>query len=187
MVNITQTIEPNTRTRWRAWLQEHHANTREIWLLYRLGKDGGLTYLDAVEEALCFGWIDGLAKKMGEFNAQRFTPRRAGGNWTELNKQRVRRLMEAGLMTPAGLAVAPYLNAPFVLSDGTEKRLKKDPAVWTAWCAFPELYRRVRGSYVDEMLKREDVEYEKRLANLIKQTRAGKMFGNWDDAGMKRS
>ncbi len=187
MVNITQTIEPKTRARWRAWLLEHHANTQEIWLVYALGKDGGLTYLDAVEEALCFGWIDGLGKKMGASTAQRFTPRRKGGNWTELNKHRVRRLMEAGLMTPAGLAVAPDLNAPFVLSAETEKGLKKDPAVWTAWCAFPELYRRVRGSYVDEMRKRDAAEYDKRLANLIQQTRAGTMFGNWDDAGMKRS
>ena len=187
MVNITQAVEPRTRANWRAWLQEHHANTREIWLLYRLGKDGGLTYLDAVEEALCFGWIDGLTKKAGEFSALRFTPRRPGGNWTELNKQRVRRLMEAGLMTPAGLAAAPDLHAPFVLSAETEKALKKDPAVWTAWRAFPEPYRRVRGSYVDEMLKRDAAVYGKRLANLIKQTRAGKMFGNWDDAGMKRS
>jgi len=90
-------------------------------------------------------------------------------------------------MTPAGLAVAPDLTADFVLSAETENGLKEDPAVWTAWCAFPELYRRVRGSYVDEIRRRDPGEYTKRLANLIKQTRAGKMFGNWDDAGMKRS
>lgn len=186
-MEITETVDPKTRARWRAWLREHHADKREIWLLYRRGKDGGLTYLDAVEEALCFGWIDGLAKRQGDLDAQRFTPRRKNSNWTELNKERARRLIKQGLMTEAGLAVAPDLDAPFALSTETEQALRADHAVWTTWSGFPDLYRRVRGSYVDEVRTRDPKQYEKRLRNLVEKTRDGRMFGNWDDAEMPRS
>ena len=108
-VDITATIDPRTRGAWRRWLEAQHAHAREIWLL-RSGATGEITYLDAVEEALCFGWIDGIAKRHGEATAQRFTPRRPRSHWTELNKERARRLIALGRMTDAGRRVLPDLD-----------------------------------------------------------------------------
>jgi uncharacterized protein YdeI (YjbR/CyaY-like superfamily) len=102
-MEITVTIEPHERAAWRLWLEQNHEQATEIWLIYQQRSEGGITYLDIVEEALCFGWVDGLAKKYdANRTAQRLTPRWARSNWTELNKERVRRLIREGLMTPAG-------------------------------------------------------------------------------------
>lgn len=98
---------PKTRAGWRRWLTAHHANSPGVWLiLVKKGADRpGITYPEAIEEALCFGWID---SKLNPLDAQRyqlyFTPRKAGGVWSQLNKQRIRKLVKAGQMTPAGLA-----------------------------------------------------------------------------------
>lgn len=190
-MEITETVEPVTRAAWRAWLAEHHARRSEIWLLYGTGKaarPGELTYLDAVEEAMCVGWIDGIAKKQGALTAQRFTPRRARSHWTELNKERARRLIACGRMTEAGRKVLPDLDASvFTLPPDLERRLREDPEVWRHFEGFPDLYRRVRVSYIEEMRNRSGDEYEKRLRNFLDRTRKGEMFGNWDDTGLPRT
>ena len=100
------TYHPKTRTEWRKWLAANHAISTGIWLV--LIKKGaripGLTYADAVEEALCFGWID---SRPGTLDAQQYklymSPRKPGSVWSKLNKQRIRRLVKEGRMTPAGL------------------------------------------------------------------------------------
>ncbi len=100
-------VEPANRSEWRAWLEANHDTSDGIWLA--VGKKGrsrtSLTYDDAVEEALCFGWIDSTVRRLdaGRFK-QLFTPRRPGSIWAKSNKERVERLIDAGLMTPAGLA-----------------------------------------------------------------------------------
>lgn len=95
------------RDAWRAWLTENHATAESLWLVFHkkhTGK-GGLTYDEAVEEALCFGWIDGILKRIDdEKHMNRFCPRRKNSVWSERNKERVRRMIEAGRMTEAGLA-----------------------------------------------------------------------------------
>src|SRR5438270_2601902 len=109
-MQVGQTLSVGTRSDWRGWLEGHHAAEKEIWVLFYKKSSGktGLSYDDAVEEALCFGWIDGQLKSVSdEPYALRFTPRRPKGNWSESNKQRVHRLMELGLMAPAGLAALP--------------------------------------------------------------------------------
>lgn len=101
-------VRPKSRRAWREWLAKHHATSTGVWLVYAK-KDSGLpslTYNDAVEEALCFGWIDSKIHPIDEaFYMQMFTPRKATSAWSKLNKDRVARLMSAGLMTPAGLAL----------------------------------------------------------------------------------
>jgi len=100
-------VEPANRSEWRGWLAEHHDSSSGVWLA--VGKKGNhatsLTYDDAVEEALCFGWIDGKTMTLDE---QRFrilaTPRKPGSTWAASNKVRVERLTAQGLMAPAGLA-----------------------------------------------------------------------------------
>jgi len=182
-MEVTNTYKAKNRAAWRAWLESNHASEKEIWLLFDDREEvPTVSYLDAVEEAICFGWIDGIAKRHGDFErAQRFTPRRRKSNWTELNKERARRLERLGLMTDAGRAVLPDLSQPFVIAPDIVKALKAGGA-WEQFEAFPELYRRVRVGYVEDG-RREKVEFERRLLSLVSKTAAGKMFGNWDDDG----
>jgi len=97
---------PRNRKHWRSWLQKNHAKETELWLVFLKKHTGrqNVSYNDAVEEALCFGWIDGVKRSIDDDRyMHRFTPRKPGSNWSESNKKRVRRLIDAGLMTPAGL------------------------------------------------------------------------------------
>ncbi|MCB9545357.1 MAG: YdeI/OmpD-associated family protein [Myxococcales bacterium] len=186
MPPVTTTLEPVTRAAWRAWLAAHHADRTEIWLLRH--PDAPITYLDAVEEAMCFGWIDGIAKRHGDFQAQRFTPRRPRGNWTELNKERARRLIAAGKMTEAGHRTLPDLDpARFVIPADIEARLRAEPGAWAHFSACPPLYQRVRVGNVEERRKRDPEGFEKGLATLVKKAAAGVMWGNWDDRDMART
>lgn len=98
---------PKTRAEWRTWLSTNHAGSQGIWLIL-IKKEAtlpGITYTEAVEEALCFGWID---SRLNPLDEQRYklhlSPRKAGSVWSKLNKQRIRKLIKAGLMTSAGLA-----------------------------------------------------------------------------------
>jgi uncharacterized protein YdeI (YjbR/CyaY-like superfamily) len=96
-----------TRQDWRAWLAENHAVAKERWLVFFKKHTGrpGLTYVEALEEALCFGWIDGILKRIDdEKHTIRFSPRRPNSVWSPANKQRVARLIEEGRMTEVGLA-----------------------------------------------------------------------------------
>jgi len=96
------------RAEWREWLAQNHATAAGIWLIY-YKKDSGkprVDHADAVEEALCFGWIDGKANSIDNHSSmQSFTPRKAKSPWSKLNKQRIEALIAQGLMTPAGLAM----------------------------------------------------------------------------------
>jgi len=95
------------RAQWRAWLAANHATAEEMWLTFYKKHTGeaGLTYIDALEEALCFGWIDGILKRIdGRKHTIRFCPRRKNSIWSQQNKKRVAKLIEEGRMTPAGLA-----------------------------------------------------------------------------------
>jgi len=94
------------RDQWRAWLEANHATADEIWLIHykKHTKKPGLAYEEAVEEALCFGWIDGLLRRIdGEKHVIRYSPRRKNSIWSERNKARVKKLIQEGRMTEAGL------------------------------------------------------------------------------------
>jgi len=109
-MEIGETLYVTNRDDFRSWLEKHHKSKKEIWLIQykKATKKPSLNYMEAVEEALCFGWIDGLEKSMdAERYALRFSPRRPRSNWTETNKERARRLIAAGKMTEAGLATLP--------------------------------------------------------------------------------
>jgi len=105
-MEITKTFYAKDREKWRAWLEKHHRKAKEIWLIFykKHTKKPSVSYVDAVEEALCFGWIDGIAKRMDdEKYAQRFTPRTKKSPWSDLNRERVKRMIAQGKMTEAGL------------------------------------------------------------------------------------
>ena len=143
----------------------------------------GFCYLDAVEEALCFGWIDSTLTKFNGVSMQRFSPRQKKSPWTELNKERVRRLEYLGLMTDAGRAALPAMGPRSFKADPEIMQALKKARVWSKFKAFPLLYQRVRlynlSFYKDRNMK----EYEPALQNLIEKTRQGKMYGEWNDYG----
>ena len=105
-IDKTNTYYAKGRKAWRKWLEKNHAASKGVWLIY-YKKDSGKTrvsYNDAVEEALCFGWIDSTLNPIDEASyMQLFTPRKHKSGWSKLNKERVEKLIEQGLMTPAGL------------------------------------------------------------------------------------
>ncbi len=106
-MDIDSPLQVKNRAGWRAWLEKHHATEKEVWLLlYKKGAARpGLSLDDAVEEALCFGWIDGRLRRIDdEKHVLRFSPRRRGSIWSESNKARVQRMIEQGRMTESGLA-----------------------------------------------------------------------------------
>ena len=100
-------IHPKTRAAWRAWLEQHHARSEGVWLVsYKKATDKArFDYDEAVEEALCFGWIDSKPNKLDDERAMLwFAPRKVGAGWSRLNKARAEKMIAAGQMTPAGLA-----------------------------------------------------------------------------------
>lgn len=109
-MEIGETIYVTTREELREWFEKNHSTRKEIWLIQykKVTKKPSMNYVEAVEEAICFGWIDGFEKGMdAERYATRFSPRRPKSNWTETNKARARKMIAAGKMTEAGLARLP--------------------------------------------------------------------------------
>lgn len=105
-MEITKTFYPKNRSQWRMWLEKNHNKQKEIWLIYYKKHTGKprVTYNDAVEEALCFGWIDSTIKRIDdEKYCQKFTPRNHKSGWSELNIMRVKKLIKEGKMTDAGM------------------------------------------------------------------------------------
>ena len=134
-MEITNLLDIHTRAELYQWYLENHDKVSDFWLrINRAEADcpGVVRYVDAVEVALCFGWIDSTQKKIDEGKpVQHFTPRRKRSNWCERNLIRCRRLVQIGDMTPAGLAVAPDLNPSlFVFEDWVLDALKADEKAW---------------------------------------------------------
>lgn len=109
-MEIGETLYVTDRQDFRRWLEENHKSNKEIWLIQykKAAKKPSINYVEAVEEALCFGWIDSTEKSMDiERYATRFSPRRPKSNWTDTNKERARKLIAEGKMTEAGFASLP--------------------------------------------------------------------------------
>lgn len=171
------------RNEFRAWLRRYATNESECWLALKRGKpkdDGAFYYLDAVEEALCFGWIDSTQKLVDGVRMQRFSPRKKNGLWTELNKERVRRLEKLGMMTDAGRKVSPDMS--FTPDEDVVNALK-EAGVWEKLQSFNPLYVRVRLYNVAFFKHRDKQAYERALNHLIEMTRADKTYGEWNDYG----
>lgn len=173
------------REDFRRWLAEHHATDKECWIAVKRGKTppaDSLWYLDAVEEALCFGWIDSTLKRIDGVALQRFGPRTKNGRWTELNKARCRRLESLGLMTDSGRAVCPDLDADMVIDAEVTEAFQSNPTAWTNFLTFPALYRRVR---IDNIQRNRNCSqiFISRLNKLIEASERGEMIGDWHDCG----
>lgn len=168
------------RAEWRNWLSEHHDRESEIWLIFPLKNSGEprLPYNDAVEEALCFGWIDSKVRKLDDrHTAQRFSPRRKGRPYSQANIERLVWLSERNLLLPSVEAsVREVIDKPFIFPDDILDAIRSDSVAWANFNRFPPAYRRIRVAYVDGARDRPD-EFSKRLNSLVKSARDNKMIG----------
>lgn len=181
------TAHPTTRADWRAWLAAHHDRETEIWLVYNKRHTGEprVEYDDAVEEALCFGWIDSIVRTIdADRYAQKFTPRKARSKWSELNRRRFAKMVAEGKMTAAGLAKAPpedegraveNLPADDAVPGYIEAALRDNGAAWTNFSNFAPSYRRLYVRWIEDA-KREETR-RKRLAEAIGLLEQNKKLG----------
>ncbi len=149
-------VEVRSRAGWRAWLAEHHAEAPGVWVVTHKKAPGAphVPYADVVEEALAFGWVDSLPRRLDDARTQLLvTPRKPASAWSKVNKERVERLTAAGLMAPAGLAAVAAAKASgtwtkldaveqLVEPDDLRAALDADPAARRHWDAFPRSARR---------------------------------------------
>ena len=170
---------------WRRWLDAHHASATELWVGFHKRATGrpSLTWPEAVDQALCYGWIDGIRRRIDdERYAIRFTPRRKGSVWSVVNLRRVAELSAAGLMRPAGLAAHAGVRESRIYSYEQRKAASFPPAMarrfrsaaeaWRFFQAQPPSYRQPATWWVVSAKKPET--RERRLATLIADSAAGR-------------
>ncbi|KRE71944.1 YdeI/OmpD-associated family protein [Paenibacillus sp. Soil750] len=179
---IDKIVNVHTRQDWRNWLSENHSTEEYCWLV-PTGRHSE-SYLDSVEEALCFGWIDSTIKKLDDTQtAHRYSPRKKKSNWTELNKERVRRLDKLGLMTEAGYKVLPDMNPEsFIILEDILTQLRQDEVLYHHFQSLPELYVRVKIDNI-QSVRHDATLYQNRLTKFIEQTRLNNLYGQWHDDG----
>jgi uncharacterized protein YdeI (YjbR/CyaY-like superfamily) len=179
-MEITETLLVTNREDWREWLQAHYQSKSEIWLVYNKKQSGKprIPYNDAVEEALCFGWIDSTVKTLDDNQyVQRFSPRKSKSRYSQTNKERLKRLIEQGKVMPEvleGLADAGLDEFEFPVD--IMAALQANEQAWENFQTYSEPYRRIRIAYVDGARDRPG-EFEKRLKRLLRLTEQGKQFG----------
>lgn len=181
-----ETFYTADRNTWREWLSSHFETEKEIWFVFPMKASGeeSLSYNDAVEEALCFGWIDSTIKHIDPLHrAQRFTPRNPSSVYSRPNIERLSWLNDRGLLHPAVREnVLPLITAPYVFPKDILSRLRADPVAWENYNAFPDAYRRIRVAYIDAARKRPE-EFEKRMKSFLEKTRQNRRipgFGGID-------
>ncbi|HUR69521.1 MAG TPA: YdeI/OmpD-associated family protein [Candidatus Thermoplasmatota archaeon] len=175
-----------TQAQWRRWLAKHHAAASELVLGFYKAAAGrkGITYQQALDVALCFGWIDGVRRSLGdEAWSIRFTPRRPRSIWSAVNLRRAEKLKAEGKMAAAGLAafegrdptragLYSFENKPKALAPAYERALRADARAWEHWSASPPGYRRTATFWV--MSAKREKTRERRAAQLIRWHSEGK-------------
>ncbi len=179
-MEIGKTLYIINRADWRAWLEKHFESEPEIWLIYPKKATGkpGIVYNDAVEEALCFGWIDSIRKSLDEdHSAQRFSPRKPKSSFSQQNIERLKWLAENGMIHPNILpGVQPVIAQEFVFPPDIIAAIQQNPQAWEHYQNFSPAYQRIRVAYIDSARERPE-EFAKRLANFIQKTTANKQIG----------
>ncbi|GAB2728705.1 YdeI/OmpD-associated family protein [Nocardioides pakistanensis] len=170
---------------WRSWLEEHHQTATEVWVGYWKKHTGrvNLTWSEAVDQALCFGWIDSVRKSVdADRSRQRFTPRKPRSNWSSINIAKVAELREQGLMTPAGLAafearldersgIYTYENGEVELSEEYAAQLAAVPEALAFFESQAPSYRKLAKSWV--MSAKQEATRERRIAALVADSAQG--------------
>lgn len=184
MASELGTLDVRNREQWRTWLRKHHASSPGIWLVRYKDHTGvaSIPYEEIVREALCFGWIDSLVKRLDDDRyALKITPRRPTSKWSDINRKRWAELKAAGLLAPAGVIAAPtdntYASRPVIpaLPAYIAEALKTNS---NAWAFFRELARTDRRNFVVwiHMAKRPETR-ERRIRESIRLLAAGKKLG----------
>lgn len=186
-MDITKTLHVKSRREWRVWLSRHYKTEKEIWLIfYRKGSGKPrISHNDAVEEALCYGWIDSTVRGLDEEKfTQRFSARSKTSALSQMNRERIRSLIARGKMTRAGLdAVAHAFNpkrdrpSKFTIAPDILRALKANKDAWKNLKAFPESYKRIRIAYIESRRRRGRDVFLKSLNHFIKMTARNRRCG----------
>jgi uncharacterized protein YdeI (YjbR/CyaY-like superfamily) len=175
-----KTIYVTDRTAWRKWLTENYSKEKEVWLIYPKKASGKprIPYNDAVEEALCFGWIDSRVKGIDENSyAQRFSPRNPKSKYSQANKERLRELVRRGMLLPSvQAALGDILTEKYSIPPDILKEIKANKAAWENFQKFSPAYKRIRIAFIEGARKR-PAEFNKRLKYFIEMTAKNKQFG----------
>jgi uncharacterized protein YdeI (YjbR/CyaY-like superfamily) len=180
IMEITKTLYVADRSAWRNWLKKNYKAEKEVWLVYP-GKATGkprILYNDAVEEALCFGWIDSTAKKLdGDHTAQRFTPRRLKSKYSQANIERLRYLVaQKKVIKEVADTLTDVLSAEFVIPPDILKAIRSNREAWRNFQNFSDSYKRIRIAFIEGAREKPD-EFKKRLRHFIEMAEKNKMFG----------
>jgi uncharacterized protein YdeI (YjbR/CyaY-like superfamily) len=179
-MEITQTLHVTNPKDWRDWLKKNYRTEKEIWLVYYKKGTGKprIEYNDAVEEALCFGWIDSIVKTLDEERAvQRFSPRKPKAKYSQANKERLRSLVEQGIVIKEVLdSLGDILTEKFEFPPDILNAIKANKEAWKNFQKFSDSYKRIRIAFIDGARKRPE-EFQKRLRYFIKMAEKNKMFG----------
>lgn len=180
-MEISELLYAQDRQAWRGWLEKNHTTAKEIWLVYFNKKSGKprIPYHHAVEEALCFGWIDSIIKSVDEVSAaQRFTPRNPKSGYSQVNKERLKRLIAGDKVIPQVVnTVEDILNEPYEFPDDIMKELQANKKAWDNFRRYSDAYQRIRIAYIDAARIRPDI-FMNRLKYFIDKTAQDKQFGN---------
>ena len=184
-VKKRKTLGVRTIQAWRKWLEAHHATEAEIWLVFYKRHTGkaSIAYQDALDEALCFGWVDSLVKRLDDDRyARKFTPRKADSRWSAINRRRYAELKAAGRLAAPGIARAPTKRSgdapqPSVsaLPAYVETQLKANRRAWEFFQQLAPSYRRLYILWIDSARRQETK--EKRLREAIAMLATGKKLG----------
>jgi uncharacterized protein YdeI (YjbR/CyaY-like superfamily) len=179
-MEITKTLHVTNRKNWRKWLREHYKTEKDIWLVYYKKETGKprIAYNDAVEEALCFGWIDSTYKTLDDKRtAQRFSPRKPKSPYSPANKERLRKLIkQRKVIKEVREALEDILVEKFEIPEDILKAIKANEAAWKHFQTFSGAYKRIRIGFIDGARKR-PAEFQKRLRYFIKMTEKNKQYG----------
>ena len=175
-----KTLYVTNRNAWRAWLAENYNKEKEVWLLFPKKASGKprILYNDAVEEALCFGWIDSKVKRVDENSyAQRFSPRNPKSKYSQANKERLRELVRRNLvLREVQATLGEVLAEEFTVPQDILKEIKADKTAWKNFQKFSPEYQRIRIAFIEGARNR-PAEFSKRLKYFIEMTAKNKQFG----------
>ena len=179
-MEISKTLYVTRRSDWRAWLKKHYKIEKEIWLVYPKKETGRprIKYNDAVEEALCYGWIDSIIKKLdNEHTVQRFSPRKPKAKYSQANIERLRTLVaKKKVIKEVAETLKDILDEKFVIPPDILEAIKANQGAWKNFQEFSAPYKRIRVAFIDGARKR-PAEFKKRLRYFIEMTEKNKMFG----------
>jgi uncharacterized protein YdeI (YjbR/CyaY-like superfamily) len=179
-MKVTKTLHVTNRIDWRKWLREHYKTEKEIWLVYYKKETGKrrIEYNAAVEEALCFGWIDSTVKSLDkERTAQRFSPRKPKSPYSPANKERLRKLLkQRKVIKEVRETLGDLSIEKFEIPKDILKEIKANKEAWKNFQEFSDAYKRIRIGFIDGARKRPE-EFEKRLRYFIKMTEKNKQYG----------